>query len=490
MHNHRPYRFTALLVVVLSACTAGIANDLVAPRMTSAYVGVDRAISSIGCVVVARDEAGGLATTLLPRSEVQSLVGHIDSVSTRIINGRRVARALHVLSATVHAAGQHNAYRVSCLEPHEVTEAQFAKLLITSVNNPIWREASTTLRPYTGPTTRSDVSLASQILLSSLTRNSQQKTMRVGDLPSRSTGIVAPSSIRREVFDCHKEMNTSCNTASLPVITVTADPNTNSLIIVDMSELYFFMQEFPLIDMNGIVLSYPGVPTCQNYSDMYWALDEELSRLENAAAQIEAATQLVAALTCQSDLTEGGYNYCIDLFIKSEQAAFYVGDDRSFDPNAPYKASRAQIYINPATCEVRYVVNTSRILIQGPFYDSVQAPHKLNKVNAERLGDGSCRVTWRLLNGYCGSVGGQPMCPAIDGQITFSPSPNGIYGAQLVEDKFPSRGLYRWDPNSGFQTIDEREGTIFLDLISLRKQITNIQERQQQVLRDSGCELQ
>lgn len=469
------------------ACSRDLGTGPLIPTSPSDYVGVSKDVANIGCAVVVRDGNGALRTAVVSRGAVEGLVGRLDSIPTRIINGRRSAKHLQVLSATVRPGNRQQAYRISCLETSDATNASFARLIAMSAHNPVWNVIDRNLVAFSGPSGNSDVGLASHLLLAPLTRGISATGIRLGSLRT-SQAILSPGSIRKDTYDCHHEMDYACNSATLPTITVTATPNTNSVIVVDMSELYYFMSEYPAVDMNGIVVYVINGPTCQNYSDMYMALQDEIDKLEVIAGQMEAAMRETAAQTCQGDLTEGGYDYCVDLFIMSPQAAFFVGDNRTFDPNAPYKASRAQIYINPETCEVRKIVNTSRLVTTGPFLDSVAGPHKLNEVTAHRLSDGSCQVVWKLYNGYCWTLGNAFGCPAIDGSLTFTHRTDGTFWANISEDRYPSRGLYRWDPSIGeFQTISERREGVLADLVDLRQQITNIQLKQQQNFSGSGC---
>jgi len=170
-----------------------------------------------------------------------------------------------------------------------------------------------------------------------------------------------------------------------------------------------------------------------------------------------------------------------------------AGDDRQFDPKAPVKASRAQIYFDPARCAIRTTVNTSRVILPGPLNDTtIYQPHRLNKVNAVRLADGGCQITWVLYNGFCDNAGVRPVCPAIDGQMIIHQAADGSWATNIEEDKYPSRGIYLWNGSTFVKACPncERAETIFLDLYSLRKNTDSLRLEQSRIPKPSNCEPQ
>ena len=254
--------------------------------------------------------------------------------------------------------------------------------------------------------------------------------------------------------------------------------------------IYHDYRVYSLSNLVGIW--FYGGPDCGNASETWIALNEEILELENEANEMEPATAAVANLTCESEYTQGGRDICIDLFIMGERASFLVGDNRTFDPNAPYKASRAQIYINPSSCTVGAAVNTTRTVSWGPFRGGIHEPHKLNKVQAHLNDSAQCVVEWQLLNGWCQSNNTLTLdglaCPAIDGHITITSDGQGGWNANISEDLFPSRGLYKWN-GSTWSTISERPGTIWLDLMSWRKKVEDLKIARDQAM-PLGCNLQ
>lgn len=197
----------------------------------------------------------------------------------------------------------------------------------------------------------------------------------------------------------------------------------------------------------------------------------------------------MANQTCVSEYAAGGENICLDLFIMAERAAFLVGDNRDHDPGVPFKASRAQIYINPVICSVTWVVSPTRTVTFGPFGGGEHAPHKLNRVEPHWSPSGECVVEWQLLNGFCQTYNiTSILCPAINGMLVLRRDGNGGWVGNINEDKFPSRGLYklngtRWD------VVSERSETIWLDLASKRRHIERIRIARDEAM-PPGCMLQ
>ena len=178
----------------------------------------------------------------------------------------------------------------------------------------------------------------------------------------------------------------------------------------------------------------------------------------------------------------------MDGFISAPRAAFFVGDGREFDPNAPWKASRFQLYINPSLCVVDKWVNTSRVTGTGPLFDGrPYGPHQLNKVTAASH-NGACVVEWRLWNGFCERNLVEPICPPIDGRLVITPNGSGGWVGNILEDKFPSRGLYWWR-NGTWETISQRPEGIWTDLYSKRRHVEQFRIERDQSL-PPGCTLQ
>lgn len=438
-------------------------------------------LQRIGCVIVGRDSDGNRRATSVGRELVAGIAGKLDSVDAPVIGGRPTAGSLHVVTGLLPGPDRSATYVVNCLAPESVSQVAFSTRLATSHQSEVWTSAIARLTQHSADPTRPDVVVASDILLESV-RSGAQPRFVPASAASRLRGVQGLSSLRFS-FACGPGTNYVCGSELPPTITITARPGQST--IIDTSFLYFSRRIYSLSELAGIWF-YDG-PDCSNASDVWITMDAQIREMEAQADAMQAATSAVASYACEAQYTDGGTNLCLDLFIMGERASFFIGDNRSFDPNAPYKASRAQIYINPDDCTIRRRVNTSRTVDMGPYGNGPYEPHSLNSITTERVGP-DCIVRWKLLTGWCeGQVPGF-LCPSIDGSLYIARNGNGGWTASIFEDKFPSRGLYMWRGDH-FETISEREETIWLDLASSRRNIEQMRIKRDESL-PPGCELE
>lgn len=442
---------------------------------------VPKELREIGCIAVGSVN-GQSKVASLGRSSVAHLVGPLDSIDAPIIDGKAGRGTLHVVSGLVSIPGYSNNFSVHCLAPMSLRQNVFIDKLAGGAGKVVPQLVANNLRGHPNAEGKSNGVLASDLLLATIRSGSPRLFLPSGEAP-RSIGQTVNLRPRYDLI-CGPGTEFACGAPTLPTVTVTARPNWP--IVVDITEIYRDYRVYSLSALFGVFF-YDG-PDCTNASEAWIALNEEITQMEDIASEMEMATAAVANLACESELTEGGHYVCFDLFIMSERAGFFVGDDRTHDPNAPYKASRAQIYINPSTCSVSWVVNTTRTVSWGPIEPGTHAPHKLNRVQAYRNDEAQCVVEWSLLNGWCQSGGLGPLCPAINGRLIFKGNADGTWNANVKEDLFPSRGLYRWN-GSSFEVIDERTETTALDLVSWRQKIQDLK-----IARDNamppGCHLE
>lgn len=434
-----------------------------AAKSPTVKVAVSEAVKGIGCVAVRTVDANTEAA-VLPRLIVRDLVGALDSIDAPVLSGKPTIGYLHVVTGSLYVADRGAAFTISCLAPMPLRQTTFAMSLTRTQN--LGALVGNRLQAQPNPQRRTAGELASQILLTTI-----RGTPRGTNVLS-SANLLIPGLTRFSAFsdNCGLEYNLACSVAHL---TGEVHATPGYPVIVDISMLYRDYRIYSLSQLFSFL--YYGGPNCANASETWLALNAQMQQVQEDADYMEIATNEVAALTCESQFTDGGNNLCIDLFIMGERAAFLAGDDRTFDPNAPYKASRAQMYINPSTCSVNTVVNTTRTITAGPFGGGTHAPHKLNRVQTSRNDEGKCVVEWDLLNGFCQSMGAPAMvCPSINGKMVFTPDGNGGFTADVNEDKFPSRGAYKWN-GSSWDTINERPETIWLDLMSWRRSAQKLQ---------------
>jgi hypothetical protein len=386
----------------------------------------------------------------------------------------------------------NTAITVNCLTSRVKSYGKYAELLRSSEGNPVWKSASRLLRPLSTGGTHNDVGLASALLLAPVRRNTRPVVININQqaVGSFASKKAAPTQVSR-VYDCGVDAGVPCEPQQLPTVTVTGTPGGGGPIIIDLTDLAYKARQFP--DYGDYIVEYYAAKECANQNDTYLAMGDAIQSLEQAESDMEAATNAVGDYGCDHTLTGAGAVYCIDLFIMTERAGFLIGDDRRFDPYAPYKASRAQLYFNPDECAVYWVVNTTRAIIDwrnAPPDTITEAPSTLSYVSAVRGSNGDCNIKWKLWPGWCEhqQVGGTALvCPAIDGSIALHRLPSGAYSGSLSEDPFPSRGLYQWD-GGAWRTISERQQSpIWGDLFWARQRTEQLRLERANVIQ-GGCE--
>lgn len=499
--NHKPgllmsslwARLVVFAVVAIPACTS--VEQSISPTESSidalltrlhrsssgprTKVAVPQPLRDLGCAAVSVSPAGFYAARI-SRSDLLALLGPLDSLEAPVIDGRPTLGSLHVVSGLVQIRGHAEPFTVNCLAQNSLSQPTFLVKLGQSreMRSLIAEKAS--LQP--GNSGANPTIAASDLLLSAIRKNAIARTVSV---PTADVVTNGGSLRPRRSFECGPGTDYACGSPTLPIVTVTATPGYP--VVVDISMLYRDRRIYSLSEIYAV--NYYGGPDCSNASETWIAINDRIQELEAYASDLETATSLVADQTCEYELTEGGNNLCIDLFIATERAGFILeGDDRTFDPNAPVKASRAQLYVNPADCSVRWVVNTTRAVSFGPFGGGNHAPHKLNRVETMRNDSGQCVVKWDLLNGFCQKLGMDVTCPAIEGTLTLGSDGSGGWTGNIAEDKYPSRGLYQWN-GSGWNVISEREQRMLLDLFLTRQNIERLKIARDESL-PSGCDLE
>jgi hypothetical protein len=457
------------------------ASVLTLKNLPRVKVAVSPLVRDIGCVIVGQGIGTSMRIAKVPRHLVVAVIGQLDSIEAPVIHGRTGSGSLHVVGGTFRGSGPSQSFLVNCLVPIPFTQQGFTEALAKSVSSGVWDIPMHGLHPYPNDDAVPAVVLASNILLAPI-RTGKAPTLGSA-VGSRGLGLTGELRARFST-ECGLETGIACGQPTLEPVTVTVTARPGWPIVVDLTML---LRSYRMYSMSGLmsVSVYDG-PDCSNASELYLTLNEQVERLEADANEVESAIAEVAAQTCESALTDGGAYICIDEFIMSERAAFLVGDNRDFDPYKPYKASRAQLYINPTLCTVHSYVNTSRTIQFGPLGGGTHAPHTLNKVTAT-LTDSSCVVEWSLLTGWCEGNVPNLLCPAIDGRIELKRDSNGGWTANINEDRYPSRGIYRWTGDH-WATVSEREETIWLDLISRRKHIEILRIARDNALQ--GCEVE
>lgn len=446
---------------------ASMRAALAGPRVR---VAVPQKMRDIGCAVIAKGEDGRFQAGLIPRGLVIGIIGPLDSIDAPLVRGRPTSGSLHVVSATAHLHGPARSYVINCLVPWSLSEAAFSLALAKTPEHSIWPGIEQRLRPYAAAASTPDVVVASEVLLAPIRSGAPPRLITPQRL--HPTGVIsAPSSPHFYGHaECGPGTDLACGEPTLPSVEVTARPGYP--IVVDVSMLYRNRRIYSLSDLIGIYF-YDG-PDCSNGSATWLAMEETIQRMEAVAAEMEGAVNAVAHMTCEWELTDGGKNICYDLYIESERAAFlFQGDYREPDSGAPRTVSRAQLYINPELCVVDRYVDLTRMIKVGPLQRGPKGPHALNRVTATRT-EGGCLIEWRLFNGYCGENALAEMaCAPIDGYMILRSDGNGGWTGNVVEDKFPARGIYVWRGDH-WETISERKQGAFYDLYGWVKHIEDL----------------
>lgn len=449
-------------------------------------VAIPKEMRDIGCVMVGRDSEGIAQAASVSRHLVTDIIGQLDSIKAPVVAGRPTAGSLHVVTGVL-ALGSSTSYTINCLAPNSVSQARFTEELASIPRAALWSAILARMQPRTGDRSNPDVVIASEILLAPI---------RTGAPPKRAirssgarNGLISPAvrpSYHYWFWVCGFDTGIACGTPTIQTVTVTA--RSGWPVVVDLSELYGGRRIYSLSELQSV--NYYDGPDCSNASDTWLALEANILAMEEVAADMEAAGNLVAHQTCELELTDGGRWVCIDLFIEAERAAFMVGDDRRFAPDAPRKASRAQIYINPEACTVEPVVSPTRTVSWGPIDSGTHEPHALNRVTA-RLVEGKCRVDWRLLNGWCQGTVPNIACPAINGHILFTPQGDGSWKVDPAVDPYPSIGIYKVVGNTFVKACDkcEREEGHWLFLTSWKRSIETFRIARDAAM-PSGCMIQ
>lgn len=444
---------------------ASVRAALNGPRVK---VPVAKEVREIGCAVVSAGAGGVPDVAVVPRRLVAPLIGNIDSVAAPIMAGRPTHGSLQVVSAAVTPSGQSRTLTINCLVSQDISHGAFAELTARSQQNPLWSAIVPLLRPYSVGRAAPEWRLASQLLLAPIQNGLSPKQFKRHSGATRHAYLV-PSAPRFS-SGCGLDTGIACGEPTLPTVTITARRSYPT--IVDWSDLYRARSIYSLSDILDIRHFYD--PECDAWNAMYYAMHETMQRWEEEAAAMEVATNEVSGQICEVGLAQQYGELCLDLFIMAERAAFLIGDNRKFDPYAPYKASRAQIYVNPERCIANAIVNTTRTVQVGPFGGGLHEPHILNKIEYRWIETGViCEIKYELLTGWCRTWDQSAytfLCPSIDGTMVLRKGLDGVWSGNVNEDKFPSRGLY-WLTNAQFRMISERKETIWLDLFSWRKHI-------------------
>ena len=174
--------------------------------------------------------------------------------------------------------------------------------------------------------------------------------------------------------------------------------------------------------------------------------------MEDVAEIVRSVTEPLTTVVC---VPEPGKRLCFDFFIMHERAFLFGGDGRDFDPDAGYRASRVQLYLDPTSLQWAIKLTSSRKFGTPQAVTSNQdsATHyKPEDVQITKTAQGEITVTVKFFNTFCKIRVG---CPTINASIFLEPDASAIGGfkAGWNRDGYPSMGIYSrkadnsaWDP--------------------------------------------
>jgi hypothetical protein len=192
---------------------------------------------------------------------------------------------------------------------------------------------------------------------------------------------------------------------------------------------------------------------CEDASDRYWALIDEASKTDDDADLFETATSSVLSSTAACVSQGNTMKKCLDFFIAWPFAGPLNGDNRGADPDAPYSASRVQLYLDLDSSTGWMYLNSSSV---NPMFNpyglippvAADTAHSYATIYSP---DDTTRVLeMKAYNGYCKLVPADnilvldALCPPIDANVRWVKRSGEwvIPGSGVVRDKFPSLTIY------------------------------------------------
>jgi hypothetical protein len=233
-----------------------------------------------------------------------------------------------------------------------------------------------------------------------------------------------------------------------------------------MSNIYWFYHRYSSWGSGTAMFTLQEYyDACPNASAKYLGDLEEAKKMEDdsAAWHQAAALMLGTNVGTSPDMCvprNDGKTKCIDLFISSARTfVLGQGDGRDFDSNAPYKASRVQMYLNLDNLTgVAYLNNTS--IGWGPATVTADpAPHDPKAFVLHHGAGGIVTVEFHFYNGFCRYVD-KDDCPTIDGFVAFQKWSDGEWHVvSVLRDEYPSIQINQQQADGTFQEeFRDKEG--------------------------------
>jgi hypothetical protein len=250
----------------------------------------------------------------------------------------------------------------------------------------------------------------------------------------------------------------------------TTKPQMLNPVVVTATQTYWTIDVWPMYDVMAHYYRYSDLvpvryqvytPDCAPASELYLAQQDTAAVMDSVAGMLNQITQATsnadAELSCKKT---DNLPVCIDFFIMEKRSAVYGGDDRDFNPDAGYRQSRVQLYVDPLTGLFTAKYNSSTklnldgVVVERRDSTALWDPGRDVVISRSINGD-TLRMQLRFYNNFCSS---RDACPTIDATIWLirDASQPGGYGVYWRRDGMPAMGVYSYDTaNNSFVKMAE-----------------------------------
>ncbi len=479
MLRNQHHRHRAVTIAVCSSIAAACAGDRVPTQaVTENQLNAPgKTVFASQCAIVVRERDGRERVALLAPEAVPF---KLPKEARRDSRGREL---LAVVSARFLAGGDGAPVEIglACIAPNTLTNEAFAGLIDRRNTLPLLRREVSASGYAQGSALPTPI-VAANALMKPLTdplRHKRRTSVRqlgnratVPDAPARSTG-------------------SGPDPYHLPGITAIGYAHS---YLVNMSNIYWFYHRYSSWGSATAMFTLQEYyDACPNASAKYLADMEEARKMEEDSAAWEQAARMVLGTNVGSSEEmcvprNDGKTKCIDLFISSARTfVLGQGDGRDFDSNAPYKASRVQMYLDlDARTGVAYLNNTS--IGWGPATATVDpAPHDAKAFAIHQGENGKVIVEFHFYNGFCRYVD-KDYCPTIDGFVAFQKGADGRWHhTDVLRDEYPSIQINQQQADGTFrEEFRDKEG----HWTQLRTRANTLKQWREQLSLPPGCQIQ
>lgn len=476
------------VVLLSTACTDSVSPPPAEIDAPALDIRADVAVRDKGCTQLDYTNDGRATLRQRARVDLPFSLPKLETARASKESGRRFLR---IATAEFISDAVGGRVVIACLVPASYTDA----MLRTAAARRIAPLAAQRLEVATELDVR-DASTLHITAANALEKLIQQQSGSVrlslpAISPSKPQNSLLPqkASMQGDLFDAQ----------TLPVWNVTA---TYSSIIMNSSQIYWALYHLSRwsLDGAGFVESYPP-GFCATQSEMWVALNEELEDLEEQRTAMAAAITSIAGTSANLMCVPRAdtKRTCVDFFISS--ATVFVtgfGDNRGFNANAPYGASRIQLYLDLDSLKGYYYLTASTAYVPLPssgwpsgfFHTEAPYPHQSKDFTLTRLANGQVRLHVEAFNGFC-SFATRETCPTIDADITFTREASGQWTtntSSIDRDNYPSLGVYFQQPDGSFEKKYEDAEGHWSALFGIQRMINKLRQKMENTL--GTCQLE